>query len=91
MHSTRNFLYYYFILLLLLFFPIAVNTKVPWSKEELTALKTYFQINIKDNILPKQQECAAAQEKFSVLSGRNFNQIRAKVRYIYSKKGEIDE
>ena len=67
----------------------SADTKVPWSQEELSALKQFFKSHIKEKKMPGVAECRLSQSQFSILSQRNTNQIRAKVRYIFSKESFV--
>ena len=59
--------------------------KVPWTGEELSAVKEYFKAHIASKSLPNKAMVAAAQEKYKILKNRKWLTIRAKVRYIYMK------
>ena len=60
------------------------RTKVPWSAEELEAVKVFFKAQIQAQQLPNQRIIIAAQEKYPILQKRKWLTIRAKVRYLYT-------
>ena len=63
-----------------------MDTKLVWVNEELSALRMFFKEHIREKKMPNTEDCKAVIKTYSVLNRRNFNHIRVKVRYIFSKE-----